>query len=95
MINISFNVKNDKLELPGKLHSVSDFQDYFDYIIKKTLTENPLIIYINKIAKSITLEVKTGYYLKSLKIRLLRKKMGETKVLLAHSNIFKNNSQHE
>ena len=43
----------------------TDIPDYFDYIIKKleTATENPQIrIYINKIAKRITLKVKTGYY---------------------------------
>ena len=29
---ISGPTKNDKLELPGGLYSVSDIQDYFDYI---------------------------------------------------------------
>ena len=43
---------NDKFELPDRSFSVSDIQDYFDYIIKKheTLADNPPIkIYINKI----------------------------------------------
>ena len=27
---------NDKFELPGGFYSVSDIQDYFEYILKKT-----------------------------------------------------------
>ena len=59
------STQNDEFELPSRSYSVPDIQDCFDYINKKleTATENPHIrIYVNKIAKSITLKVKTGYY---------------------------------
>ena len=43
---------NDTFDLPDGSYSISDIQDYFEFIIKKqeTLTENlPLQIYPNKI----------------------------------------------
>ena len=48
---------NEELELPDGSHSVSDSQDYFEYILKKhgKKTDNPSIrIYINKIENRIT-----------------------------------------
>ena len=60
--NIKKSYKNNKfkilaptwneLVLPGGSYSISDIQDYFEYIVKKhgEKTVNPLIrIYINKI----------------------------------------------
>ena len=47
-------------------YSVSDIQNYFEYILKtrREKTDNPLItIYINKIENRITFRTKTGYYL--------------------------------
>ena len=36
---------NDEFELPDGSHSVSDIQDYFEYILKKqTVTDNPSIM---------------------------------------------------
>ena len=35
-IKISAPMWNEELELPNELCSVSDIQDYFEYIIKKT-----------------------------------------------------------
>ena len=63
---ISASMGSDKFELPDDSYSVSDIQDYFDYINKKhkTLTKNPPIrIYVNEIEKRITFEINTGYYL--------------------------------
>ena len=43
---------NEKFQLPHRSYSVSDIQDYFEYIIKKheTVTDNPsIMIYVNKI----------------------------------------------
>ena len=60
---------NDELELPDGSYSVSDIQDYFEYISKKHSegVDNPSIrIYINKIEKRITFKIKTGYYLELL-----------------------------
>ena len=53
-------------ELPDGSYSVSDIQDYFDYIIKKheIVADNFSIrIYLNKIENRITFKIKTGYYL--------------------------------
>ena len=47
-------------------YSVSDIQDYNEYIIKKheTLTATPLIhVYINKINNRLVFEIKDGYKL--------------------------------
>ena len=42
---------NDEFHLPDGSYSVSDIQDYFEYIIKKhgTIADNPPVqIYVNK-----------------------------------------------
>ena len=57
---------NDKFELPGGLYSVSDIQDYFEYILKimeKMLTKPSVHIYANKIENIITFKIKDGYSL--------------------------------
>ena len=44
--------------------SVSDIQDYFEYILRKheTVTDNPsIMIYVNKIENRITFEIMIGY----------------------------------
>ena len=48
------------------IYSVSDIQDYFEYILKKyeIVTDNRLImIYVNKIENRIFFKIKTGHYL--------------------------------
>ena len=53
---ISAPTWNDEFELPDGSYSISDFQDYFEFVIKKheTLAENPPIpIYPNKIKNRI------------------------------------------
>ena len=54
----------DKFELRNVSYSVSDIQDYFEYIRKhETLTDNPPItIFVNKIENRITFKIKTGYW---------------------------------
>ena len=57
---------NDKFKLPDRSYSISDIQDYFEYILKKhgKKIDNPSIrIYVNKIENRITFKIKTGYYL--------------------------------
>ena len=57
---------NEKFELPDGSYSVSDIQDYFEYIIKKheTVTDYPsTTIYVNKIENRITFNIRAGYYL--------------------------------
>ena len=63
---ISAPTWNDTFDLPDGSYSISDIQDYFEFIIKKheTLTENPSIqIYPNKIKNRIVFKIKTGYKL--------------------------------
>ena len=55
---------NDEFNLLNGLYSVSDIQDYFEYIIKKheTIADNPLVqIYVNKIKNRIVFKIKTRY----------------------------------
>ena len=43
---------NDEFELPDGFYSVSDIQDYIEYIIKKhekLTTSTPIHVYINRI----------------------------------------------
>ena len=77
-IKISYNTNkfkmsaptwNDKFELPDRLYSVSNIQDYFEYILKKhgENINNPSVrIYVNKIENRITFKIKTGYSLELL-----------------------------
>ena len=57
---ISAPTWNQKLELPDRSYSVSDIQDYFEYILKKHREKavNPSIkIYINKTEIRITFKI--------------------------------------
>ena len=54
---ISAPTWNDKFQLPDRSYSVSDIQDYFEYILKKheENTYNPSVrIYVNKIENRVT-----------------------------------------
>ena len=66
---ISAPAWNEEFELLDGSYSISDIEDYFEYIFKKhgEKTVNPSIrIYINKIENRITFKIKTRYYLKLL-----------------------------
>ena len=65
---ISAPLWNDKFELPDGSYSVSDIQDYFEYVLKKHGENNPynnpsVQIYVNKIENRVTFKIKTGYSL--------------------------------
>ena len=84
-INNKFKISaptwNDTFDLPDGSYSISDIQDYFEFIIKKheTLRENPPIqIYPNKIKNRIIFKVKTGYKLDVLSLETM-KLWGSTK----------------
>ena len=67
---ISAPTWNDEFELPDGSYSVSDIQDYFEYILKKhgENTDKPSVkIYINKKENRITFKIKNGYSLELLK----------------------------
>ena len=59
---ISAPTWNDKFELPDGSYSVSDIQNYFEYIFKKQWenVDNPSVrIYVNKIENRITFKIKS------------------------------------
>ena len=66
---------NDEFNLPDGYYSVSDIQDYFEYIIKKheNIADNPPVqIYVNKIKSMIVFKIKTGYKLELLTEETMR-----------------------
>ena len=72
---------NDAFDLPDGSYSISDIQDYFEFIIKKhkTLTKNPpLQIYPNKIKNRISFKIKISYKLELLTPETM-KLLGSTK----------------
>ena len=66
---ISAPTWNDKFELPDGSYSVSDIQDYFEYILKKhgENTDKPSVqIYVNKMENRVTFKIKDRYSLELL-----------------------------
>ena len=88
---ISAPTWNDKFELPDGSYSVSDIQDYFEYILKKhgeDIDEPSVQIYVNKIENRITFKIKDGYslelltpetmkFLRSTENKIIKNKKGE------------------
>ena len=63
---ISAPTWNEEFKLPDRSYSVSDIQDYLEYILKKhgENTDKPSIqIYVNKLENRITFKIKDGYSL--------------------------------
>ena len=78
---ISTPTWNEEFTLPDGSYSVSDIQDYFQYILKKhgENTDKPSIqIYVNKIENMITFKIKNGYNLQLLTKETM-KLLGSTK----------------
>ena len=66
---ISTPTWNDEFELPDGSYSVSDIQDYFEYILKKhgeDIDKPSIQIYVNKIENRVTFKIKNGYSLELL-----------------------------
>ena len=66
---ISAPTWNDEFELPDGSYSISDIQDYFEYILKKhgeNIDKPSVQIYVNKIENRITFKIKDGYSLELL-----------------------------
>ena len=58
-----------EFNLPGGSYSISDIQDYSEYILKKhnEVVDNPSIrIHVNEIESRITFKIKNTYYLELL-----------------------------
>ena len=66
---ISAPTWREEFDLPDGSYSISDIQDYFEYILKKHTesVDNPSIrMYINRIENRITFKIENGYYLELL-----------------------------
>ena len=66
---ISAPTWNEEFEFPDGSYSISDIQDYSEYILKKhsESVDNPSIrIYVNKIENRITFKIKSEYYFELL-----------------------------
>ena len=89
---ISAPTWNDKFELPDGSYSVSDIQDYFEYILKKhgENIDNPSVkIYVNKIENRITFRIKNGYSLELVTPETM-KLLGSTKNKITKDKSSKN-----
>ena len=78
---ISAPTWNDRFELPDGSYSVSDIQDYFEYILKKhgeDIDKPSVQIYVNKIENRVTFKIKNGYSLELLTPETM-KLLGSTK----------------
>ena len=68
---------NEEFKLPDGSYSVSDIQDYFEYIIKKhdeDIDKPSVMIYVNEIENRVGFKIKNGYSLELLfpeKMKLL------------------------
>ena len=70
----------EEFELPDESYSISDIQDYFEYILKKhseNVDDPSIRIYVNKIENRITFKIKNGYYLEFLSPKTM-KSLGST-----------------
>ena len=66
---ISAPTWNKEFELLDGSYSISDIQDYFEYILKKhseSVDNPPIRIYVNRTENRITFKIKSGYYLELL-----------------------------
>ena len=66
---ISAPTWSEEFKLPDGSYSISNIQDFFEYILKKHSenVDNPSIrTYVNKIGNRITFKIKSGYYLELL-----------------------------
>ena len=78
---ISAPTWSEEFKLPDGSYSISDIQDYFEYIFKKHSenVDNPSIrMYINKIENRITFKIKSEYYLELITPETM-KLLGRTK----------------
>ena len=107
---ISAPTWSEEFELPDGSYSVSDIQDYFEYILKKhsESVDNPSIrMYINRSENRITFKIKNGYYLElltlgSTKSKITKDKNGENvshlevvELVLVHCNLVNNDHQQD
>ena len=103
---ISAPTWREEFKLPDGSYSISNIQDYFEYILKKPSesVNNPSIrMYINRIENRITFKIKNGYYLELLTPESM-KLLGSTEnvphleiveLVLVHCNLVNNDYQQD
>ena len=72
---ISAPTWNDKFRLPDGSYSVSNIQDYLEYILKKhgeNINKPSVQIYVNKTENRITFKIKNGYSLELLTLETMK-----------------------
>ena len=82
----------DEFELPDGSYSISDIQDYFEYILKKhsESVDNPSIkVCVNKIENRVTFKIKNGYCLERLTPETM-KLLGSTESKITKDKIGEN-----
>ena len=101
---ISAPTWSDEFELPDGSYSISDIQDYFEYIFKKhseNVDDPPIDIFVSKNENRITFKIKNGYYLELLlgskESKITGEKNGEdvphleiVELVLVHCNFVNN-----
>ena len=78
---ISTPTRNEEFTLQNGSYSISDIQDYFQYILKKVgenIDKPSIQIYVNKIKNRITFKIKKEYTLELLTKETM-KSLGSTK----------------
>ena len=88
---------NNEFELPDGSYSVSNIQDYFEYILKKhgENTDKPSVqIYVNKIENRVTFKIKNGYSLELLTPETM-KWLGSTENKISRDKNGENVAHHE
>ena len=88
---ISASTWNEEFKLPDGSYSVSDIQDYFEYILKKhgeNINEPSIQIYVNKIENRITFKIKNGYGLELLTKKTM-KLLGSTENKITENKMVK------
>ena len=96
-IKISGPTWNGKFELRDGSYSVSDIQDYFEYILRKHRENTDKLsvqIYVNKFENRVTFKIKNGYSLKLLTPETM-KLLGSTKNKIAKEKHDENVPHHE
>ena len=94
---ISAPTWSEEFELPDGSYSVSDIQDYFEYILKKhsESVDNPSIrMYINRIENRIRFKMKNGYYLEDKNSESVPH-LEILELVLVHCNLVNNDYQQD
>ena len=94
---ISAPTWSEEFELPDGSYSVSDIQDYFEYILKKhsESVDNPSIrMYINRIENRIRFKMKNGCYLEDKNSESVPH-LEILELVLVHCNLVNNDYQQD